>query len=188
MNVVAIRTDGSRWRVRIKPGGWIRFVDACRHFGVAPRIVRQRHSKGVSLQDLFRPPLRNLGQHKSRNPAFDLPWDEDDLCLQAMAKAQREADEGKRASAAMTLREIGALYGLSRERVRQVEEGAFRKLRRAYGIDALRELFTAAMAAKKSHWSEVLDKGGPVQWSDDYKAEPVGIEYRFPPGSRRNGR
>ena len=38
----------------------------------------------------------------------------------------------------LTLEEIGELYGLTRERVRQIKERAIRRLRKAYNRNALR--------------------------------------------------
>ena len=50
---------------------------------------------------------------------------------------------GLNGSNARTLEEIGELYGLTRERVRQIKERALRRLRRSYNRNALKSYLGA---------------------------------------------
>lgn len=57
--------------------------------------------------------------------------------------------------APMTLEEIGALFGFSRERIRQVEAGALKRLRRVHGL----ELEDAAADRGEHLWDRIAREG-----------------------------
>lgn len=93
--------------------------------GVTEMAIRRRIADGMSADAaMVAGRVGDLDKPEAWPGARDLPWDEDDRTWLLVE-----------ARGAMTLREIGEVMGLSRERVNQLEFAALRKLAKRLGGD-----------------------------------------------------
>ncbi len=97
--------------------------DWAKQLGVRPQVIWARLRKGRSPEEALSSPRRRYPARivRGRDALIDLdrPFESDPLA-QLVVRAYPDG---------LTLEAVGALVGWSREKVRQVEEAALRKLR-----------------------------------------------------------
>lgn len=104
--------------------------------GVSAQSLRVRMSKGLTPDEAMVAHRVAVGSGpEAWEGALDMPWEEDDRAWAMVALYGR-----------MTHRQIGTLMGIVRQRVQQIEAGAFAKLGIDPGAPNLRELLRERLA------------------------------------------
>lgn len=116
--------------------------------GTAPELCRSCNTRGAGRIVVGAPAevlARHREIHQRRQRLEQVPWERDHEAQELVANGP------------LTLNEIGEYYGLSRERIRQIEATALRKLRRVsseMGLQ-LEQLLQPELLPRSQRWATV---------------------------------
>lgn len=110
------------------------------HIGLTPNGLRARICAGMTPEEAVTRPRRRRAKNRPSGASLvedlDLPWEVSDQSWYIVA----------RHPAGLTLEQVGEVFGLTRERIRQIEEKALKKLLRSPTRAAvLRELLELSL-------------------------------------------